>query len=341
MAAGTVASMTRVVSVLTAAWQPVPEYLAAAHESIRSQVMPAGWDWQWIVQEDGDSGEVAAMLPADPRISPGRGRRAGEPVTRNLCLSRATGELVKVLDADDQLTPGTLAREIAVLSAQPGIGWTTASALDLLPDGSTRGSDADPAEGRIERGAVLRYWRANGYRAGVHPATLCIRRDLVLALGGWMALPASGDTGLLMAASAVTTGYFIATPGLLYRKWPGQATSQAPHTDQVEWPARMAIIEARAKSLAALCGPPWSLRSGPQPLGVEDAKADRDAEAGDQPEPDHDGGLGPADHLEMIVQRAHLEHPHPAPGPGLGDLEDADLDDHRQRHDREQAAQDA
>src|SRR5580698_4108453 len=102
MAAGTVASMTRVVSVLTAAWQPVPEYLAAAHESIRSQVMPAGWDWQWIVQEDGDSGEVAAMLPADPRISPGRGRRVGEPVTRNLCLSRATGELVKVLDADDQ-----------------------------------------------------------------------------------------------------------------------------------------------------------------------------------------------------------------------------------------------
>jgi hypothetical protein len=69
-----------------------------------------------------------------------------------------------------------------------------------------------------------------------------------------MALPASGDTGLLMAASAVTTGYFIASAGLLYRKWPGQATSQATHTDQVEWPARMAIIEARAESLAAL----WS-----------------------------------------------------------------------------------
>jgi glycosyltransferase involved in cell wall biosynthesis len=246
--------MNRIVSVVTAARKPVPEYLAAACASIRSQVLPTGWDWQWVVQEDGETGEAAALLPADPRISPGSGRWAGEPVTRNLCLSRATGGLIKVLDADDQLTPGALAREIAVLSAQPDIGWTTASALDLLPDGSTRGSAADPVEGRIEPGEVLRYWRTHGYRAQVHPASLCIRRDLVLALGGWMALPASGDTGLLMAASAVTTGYFIASAGLLYRKWPGQATSQATHTDQVEWPARMAIIEARAESLAAL----WS-----------------------------------------------------------------------------------
>ena len=70
-----------------------------------------------------------------------------------------------------------------------------------------------------------------------------MRRDLVMALGGWMALPASGDTGLLLAANAISTGYFITEVGLLYRKWPGQMTSQAVHTDETEWPARMAIIE--------------------------------------------------------------------------------------------------
>jgi glycosyltransferase involved in cell wall biosynthesis len=182
--AARIISMNRIVSVVTAARKPVPEYLAAACASIRSQVLPAGWDWQWVVQEDGETGAAAALLPGDPRISPGSGRWAGEPVTRNLCLSRAPGELIKVLDADDQLTPGALAREIAVLSAQPDIGWTTASALDLLPDGSTRGSAADPVEGRIEPGEVLLYWRTHGYRAQVHPASLCIRRDLVLALGG-------------------------------------------------------------------------------------------------------------------------------------------------------------
>ncbi len=40
-----------------------------------------------------------------------------------------------------------------------------------------------------------------------------------------MALPASEDTGLLLALNAVSTGYFIPDAGLLYRKWPGQSTA--------------------------------------------------------------------------------------------------------------------
>jgi hypothetical protein len=92
-------------------------------------------------------------------------------------------------------------------------------------------------------------WKANGYRAPVHPATLCMRRDLLLALSGGMALPASEDTGLLIAASVVSDGYFIAEPGLHYRKWPGQMTGQAAHRDPAEHAARMRIIEARASAL--------------------------------------------------------------------------------------------
>jgi hypothetical protein len=97
----------------------------------------------------------------------------------------------------------------------------------------------------------------HNYRAQVHPVTLCMRRELVMALGGWMALPASGDTGLLLAANAISTGYFITEVGLLYRKWPGQMTSQAAHIDETEWPARVAIIEARASALAHL----WAERT--------------------------------------------------------------------------------
>lgn len=247
------ADVDHVVSVVTPVYKPLPEHLMAAYESLRAQQMPPGWRWQWVVQEDGQDGDVARILPADDRrISAGSGRHAGEATARTMCLSRAAGELVKVLDADDQLAPGALAREIAVLSSRPDIGWTTARVLDLLSDGSTVGFEHDPPEGPIERGAVLEHWRSHNYRAQVHPATLCIRRDMVLALGGWMALPASGDTGLLLAASAVSTGYFVSEVGLLYRKWPGQLTSQAAHTDETEWPARMAIIEARALSLDAL-----------------------------------------------------------------------------------------
>lgn len=245
-------SVTRIISILTAAYQPVPEYLLAAFGSVVSQELPPGWDWQWVVQEDGQTGDVAGILPADPRISTGQGRRGGECVTRTMCLSRAAGELVKVLDADDLLAPGALAREIGVLDAHRDIGWTTCRALDLMPDGRTAGFDLDPAEGRLARGTVARHWRAHDYRPQVHPATLCMRRDLAVAMGGWMALPASSDTGLLMAASTVCDGYFIAETGLLYRKWQGQATSQNAHNDPDERAARMRLIDDRARALDKL-----------------------------------------------------------------------------------------
>ncbi|MBX6167005.1 MAG: glycosyltransferase, partial [Thermobispora bispora] len=237
--------MTHLVSIITAVYEPVPEFLHDAYQSIRAQKLPAGWDWQWIVQEDGETGKVAGLLPEDSRIITGTGRRGRAGMARTLALARADGELVKVLDADDQLAPGVLARDIAALENHPDVGWTTSRVLDLLPDGSTAGFDADPPAGRITRGSVFTYWQTHHYRAQVHPATLCIRRELVMALGGWMALPASEDTGLLMAADAVCDGWFNEETGLLYRKWPGQSTSQAAHTQAAEWTARMRVIEMR------------------------------------------------------------------------------------------------
>ncbi|MEU5948213.1 glycosyltransferase [Micromonospora sp. NPDC047465] len=245
-------NLTQIVSVITPVHAPSIEHLAGAHASLLKQEMPNGWDWQWLVQEDGQTGTLAGALPDDPRISLGTGRPGGPGVARTLALSRVSGELIKVLDADDQLTPGALARDIAAFTAHPQIGWTTSRVLDLLPDGSTAGWDKDPADGVIARGSVLSFWRSNDYRASVHPATLCLRRDLIFALGGWMALPASEDTGLLLAANAVSEGYFTREYGLLYRKWPGQVTSQAAHREPTEYQGRMKIIEARADALASM-----------------------------------------------------------------------------------------
>ncbi|PJM93554.1 glycosyltransferase family 2 protein [Streptomyces sp. CB01373] len=245
--------MVHIVTVITAVHAPGAEFLPAAYKSLTEQELPNGWEWQWVIQEDGETDAVAPYVPDDDRVSFGQGRAGRAAMARTMGLSRARGEYVKVLDADDMLTPGTLARDIAAL-ANGEIGWTTSRVLDLLPDGSTVGFDQDPPAGPVEMGAVLDHWKANAYRAQVHPATLCMRRDLVLALGGWMALPASEDTGLLLALNAVSRGWFHAETGLLYRKWPGQVTSQAAHTHEGEREARMAVVEARARTLAALPG---------------------------------------------------------------------------------------
>ena len=60
----------------------------------------------------------------------------------------------------------------------------------------------------------------------------------------------------------------------------------------------------------------------PEPEGGE--------EPGQDPEPDDDRRLGPAQQLEVVVERRHPEHP------PVEDPEADDLDDHRQRLDHEQ-----
>lgn len=254
------AAVTRRVTVVTAVHGPSARFLPEAHASLCAQRLPAGWEWEWVIQEDGTTDEVRPYVPDDARVTFRQGRPGGPGVARTIALAYAGGAYVKVLDADDRLTPGALARDLAVLEADRTIGWTTSRVLDLLPDGSTAAFPGDPQEGPVERGAVLDHWKRNDFRAPVHPATLCVRRDLLTALGGWMALPASEDTGLLLALNAVSRGWFSARTGLLYRKWEGQMTGQASHVDPAERAARMAVAEARAHALADFA---WSYPPAP------------------------------------------------------------------------------
>ncbi|MER7445245.1 glycosyltransferase family 2 protein [Micromonospora avicenniae] len=246
---------SRLVSVITPVYAPMADFLQDAYASLCKQELPSGWDWEWLVQEDGLDGEIAERLPADTRIKFGSGKSGGPGVARTVALARARGELVKVLDADDQLTAGTLGRDIELLAERSNVGWTTSRVLDLIPDGTTISWEhQDPKEGPIPRRSIVDFWLNNNHRLPVHPATLCIRRQLLLALGGWMALPASEDTGLLLAANVLSDGFFIGEPGLLYRKWPGQTTMQATFVDEEAREHRTRIVEDRARALLALMG---------------------------------------------------------------------------------------
>ena len=244
------------LSLITAIYKPNPGHLLEAYESVRTQELPEGWDLEWLVQEDGKTGVAQEILPSDPLIKFQSLRHGGVSIARNLALSRASGELVKNLDQDDVLTPGAILRDIEALDANPDVQWTTSRVLDLLPDGSTVGFDNDPSPGVLEPGFVLDHWRAHNFRLSVHPTTRCFRRSLLVAVGGWMAVPGSEDTGALVAASVISSGYFRQEVGLLYRKWPGQVSAGSEHTEPVEWKARMNLISERAEILRDM----WSKR---------------------------------------------------------------------------------
>jgi len=243
-----------VLSVVTAVHGPSVKYLSEAYASLLAQELPEGWEWEWLVQEDGVGVGAAVHLPVDDvRVRISAARHGGPHVARTVALGRSQGSLIKVLDADDVLLPGALARDIALLTGRPEIGWTTARALDLLPDGSTRRHQGDPDAGLITRGTVLEGWRVSR-RPMVHPATLCARRELVVLCGGWMALPASGDTGLLLGLDALQDGWLLDEPGMLYRVHPDQITQHPHHSEGEEWEARMQVMEERAEALHSWVG---------------------------------------------------------------------------------------
>ncbi|MEU8470142.1 glycosyltransferase [Streptomyces sp. NPDC029006] len=248
--------MTKIISVVTPVHIEGTQFLAEAYTSLCAQSLPDEWSWEWCVQEDGSGVNAAAHLPSgDPRVRIAASRRGGPHVARTMAFARSSGMYVRTLDADDQLTAGALARDIGVLDTQPSVGWTTSRVVDLLDDGSTRSFElSDPEPGRLPRGSALDFW-AQHQRPQVHPATLCVRRPLLALLGGWMALPASGDTGLLLGLDALADGWFEGQVGLIYRKHDGQITAHPSHRAGPEWEARMSLIQEHAEALRS-----WSAK---------------------------------------------------------------------------------
>ena len=253
------------ISVITPVLPAQSAWLTETWHSLLQQEPEAEhpWAWEWLVQRDGPD-PLQEPLPEDDRIRQQVNPVAfGPALARTLALARARGSLVKVLDADDRLTPGQLAREVAVFQRHPQVGWPTAAALHQWPDGRCEAPPWEAPEGAIPIGWVAGWWREHGRRLPVHPASLCVRSALLRALGGWMALPASEDTGLLLALNAVAEGWHLGQTGLLYRKWPSQLTAspllESGHAHRHD---AYAIAEQRAEALGA-----WGVRwpAGPAP----------------------------------------------------------------------------
>jgi len=232
-------------------------WLGEAWRSLETQSLPRGWEWEWLVQVDGPEALHWPIPEDDRRISVERnGACRGPCVSRNMTLGRARGDILKVLDADDVLTSGQLAREVRVFTEFPDVGWVVSRSLDLLPGGLTVDHPVDLLEGPIPPGAVYDHWSAK-LTLPVSPATLAIRRNPALTLGGWMGLPASEDTGLLLSLEAVSRGYFLDQPGMLYRKSPDQITKTLIYRHSQEIARRREVIDARVLELRK-CAISWA-----------------------------------------------------------------------------------
>lgn len=100
------------------------QYLSHA---VRSALSQQGVDVDVIVVDDASTDEslgvARAIASGDPRVTVIANEKNSGPVeTFNRGLDAATGEFLVRLDADDLLTPGSLARAIAPMRAFPAVG---------------------------------------------------------------------------------------------------------------------------------------------------------------------------------------------------------------------------
>jgi glycosyltransferase involved in cell wall biosynthesis len=96
-------------------------YLAAAVDSVLAQTRST----EVIVVDDGSTDDTPAVLaPFAGRVRMHRQDNRGLSAARNAGLALARGDYIGFLDADDVIAPTKLAKQAAILDADPRVGWT-------------------------------------------------------------------------------------------------------------------------------------------------------------------------------------------------------------------------
>lgn len=174
---------------------------------------------------DGSADVVAGLAAADPRVTLLRRTTNGGPVAAfNRGLAAASGEFLVRLDADDLLTPGSLARSVAVCRRFPSVGMVYGHPVHFtgtLPAPRR----PRPANWRprviVWRGAD---WLRDRCRSGVNVITspeVLMRMSVVRQVGGQRPLAHTHDMEMwLRIASVSDVGYVRGTDQAWHREHP-------------------------------------------------------------------------------------------------------------------------
>lgn len=156
-----------------------PEELRAAIRSVLAQDVA---DFEHLVVDDASERATAERVAAefaDPRVRVLRLRESRGPAgARNAALAEARGEFVAVLDDDDTMLPGRLARTLAAFRARPE-RVLVGGAYEVIDErGTTLAVVRPPADEAALRALLPRH---NPF---CHSA-LSVRTETLRALGGY------------------------------------------------------------------------------------------------------------------------------------------------------------
>ncbi|MFC4784703.1 oligosaccharide flippase family protein [Nocardioides sp. MAHUQ-72] len=250
---GTVPEPPRVSVVI-----PCFNYATFLPEAVHSALEQQGCDVEVIVVDDAStdaSGRVADRLAReDPRVRVLHHLTNQGPVaTFNDGLAVATGEFLVRLDADDLLTPGSLARSAAVCRARPDVGLVYGHPVHF--HAHRRRARGGRSAGRVH------VWRGTAWlellcRTGTNVITspeAFMRMSVVRRVGGQQPLAHTHDMEMWMRLAAFSdVAYLRGVDQAWHREHPASLSRRA------ESPLGLTILEERWSAFEVLFSGPAS-----------------------------------------------------------------------------------
>ncbi|WP_168209188.1 glycosyltransferase family 2 protein [Agromyces intestinalis] len=216
-------------------------YLAAAIDSALAQ---AGAQIEVIVVDDASTDDSAAVATAyGEHVRLVRHTRNSGPVaTFNDGLAVATGEYLVRLDADDILTPGSVARAVALAEAEPSVGLVYGRPVHFAGDRPST-HRAHATRWRITDGPAWLDLRCeSGVNCITSPEAL-MRMSVVAEVGGQRQLAHTHDMEMWMRIARVSdVGWIDGADQAWHREHP--ASLSATDTDVIgDLEERLAAFE--------------------------------------------------------------------------------------------------
>lgn len=226
------------VSILLPTYEPHPDHLRAAIESVRAQTESR---WTLFIRDDASAADVYGMVApflGDTRITFERGNeRRGIGGNWNACLEKATGPCVQYIFQDDRWDPHYLARAIAALESTPRAGFAVSDHAYLfegsMPERPLYDALADKRRhvtaGEHIGGAFLLDWLDTGLHPNIigEPSFVLLRKTLVEEIGPFAEdLPQLLDIDYWTRCLAASNMAWIAESGGEFRVHPDGASAR-------------------------------------------------------------------------------------------------------------------
>lgn len=155
------------------------------------------------------------------------GKEIGTGAARNYGLLKASGKYIGSVDDDDLVNPQGMSFLADRLDEDSSLSWVSGYLQDMHEDGSLMSTwKHNTPPGYVKQGEVFSHWEAPHKVFPIAPTGIISRKEALLSIGGWGALPQAEDFLMVMNLTGKYPGLSTEEIVYYYRKHPYQMTKE-------------------------------------------------------------------------------------------------------------------